>query len=75
MIRALIGLAVLYGTVAVITFGHGAARAEQKYRADHAACLARHDPHEVCWESDVPAANGLAAALLWPLYWSWEAWS
>jgi hypothetical protein len=66
--RVKIALAGLYAFMAVLTFGHSAA-ASDRYRA---ACLLEYKL-AFC-PNNAPIA-GLMSAALWPLYWSWEAWS
>lgn len=64
----------LYALAAIITFGHAAASAERTGHADYQQCLSQHK--EVCWRDDAkPSMVGMMGAMLWPLYWSWEAWS
>ena len=51
-----------YAVVAIITFGYGASNLSGN-------C----GPHP-CSTFD-QAVGGVFAAVLWPLYWSWEAWA
>jgi hypothetical protein len=54
-----------YLAVAVFTFGHCAAHAEPPRMVTYA--------NGVQWrEMDSRAFDALGAALVWPLYWSWE---
>ena len=55
-----------YVAIAIFTFGFAAAH--------HPVCVAPSDRLYLC-DADSPTASGLAAAALWPLYWSWEVWS
>lgn len=61
-----VGLFLAYCAIAIFTFGFAAAH--------HPACVAPADHSTVC-DLDSPTVSGIAAAVLWPLYWSWEAWS
>ena len=67
MKRALILIAI-YLSVGIITFG--------KVASTPIAC--RDDVTgewtDLC-PSRLKSANGFAAAVFWPFYWSWEAWS
>lgn len=64
--------AAAYIAVGIVTFGHGAAHADR----EHAACEAKPlPPKAIRWCEDTAPINGLGAAVLWPFYWSWEAWS
>jgi hypothetical protein len=70
--RKLVLAGILYGAMAVFTFGHSAAATYEREIADHAQC--NRDPKAICFNDSVAVAGsgGLAAAALWPLYWSWE---
>lgn len=69
-----IAAAALYFGLAIITFGHAAAQSERRINAEVAKCEQR-TPNALCWDSPAtPGASGVLAAMLWPLYWSWEAW-
>jgi hypothetical protein len=71
--RTLAALGALYLTVAVVTFGHSAAHAERFNTAHCATLEQRIAVGADCYR---PATmSGIAAGILWPLYWSWEAWS
>lgn len=59
-------LTIAYFAIAIFTFGFAAAH--------HPACVAPVGHPTEC-DLDSPTISGLAAAALWPLYWSWEAWS
>jgi len=61
-----LGLFLAYIAVAVFTFGFAAAH--------HPVCVPPPNRQFAC-DADSPTVSGLAAAVLWPLYWSWEAWS
>lgn len=74
--RAMVGLAALYAIGAVVTFGHAAAAAEHKAQADYATCLRVAEHPQLCFRDEAgPGASGMMAAVLWPFYLSWEAWS
>lgn len=62
----------LYGTVTVVTFGRAAAQSAAWYQANCTTLMKRADAGSQCYEPYV--GNALFAGLLWPLYWSWEAW-
>jgi hypothetical protein len=57
--------------MALFTFGHAAAR-HDAYQSASCQTLDRRikSPGLSCYDS--PALDGLLAAVLWPLYWSWE---
>lgn len=61
-----------YVAVAIPTFGYAA---QQNYLAEteeEAICKAE-TPEKFCMEnSSLSAIPGFTAAVLWPLYWSWE---
>jgi hypothetical protein len=61
--RRLLLCVAIYAAVAIVTFGRAAANAECIYVRAEAGC------------SNDKAAKGFMAAAIWPLYWSWEAWS
>lgn len=64
----------IYALGAIATFGHAAAASQRQELADYQQCLARKNDY--CWRDDaMPGMNGTLGAMLWPLYWSWEAWS
>jgi hypothetical protein len=72
--RLLIAAAVAYAAGAVATFGQAAAGAEPAHNQLQRECVESRST-VVCLraEDDVPPAIiGMAAALAWPLYWSWE---
>lgn len=70
--RLLTLAAAAYIAVGIVTFGHGAAHADREY----AECEARPaPPKETRFCENVGPVAGMGAGLLWPLYWSWEAWS
>lgn len=71
--RLWIGLAGLYALAAVITFGHAAAQAQVRYDREYLECAA--DQKASCFRDRIAGMDGFFAALGWPLYWSWEAWS
>lgn len=54
----------IYLVMAVVTFGHAAAH--------HPPCI--ETERKYCPE-DGKALAGMGAAILWPFYWSWEAWA
>ena len=63
--------ACAYAAIGILSFGHAAAHAQR----DEAACEERRltqpvEVREICLYE--PTFSGGAAALLWPLYWSWE---
>lgn len=72
MSRIWLWAAVIYAVIAVVTFGHSAAASTR----DHAACEAKQDKEGRPWcgLNNAPLF-GVSSAVLWPLYWSWEAWS
>ena len=74
--RILPAIGALYVAIGVVTFGHSSAHAVRQAKVDYAACQADLASHKVLWctdDSDMAAFKGMAAAMLWPLYWSWEA--
>ncbi len=76
--RIVITLASLYAAFAIMTFGHAAAFAQRAEDARMRACEARVAVKRdgVCWESgERVVMSGFMGGALWPLYWSWEAWS
>ncbi len=62
--------AALYAAGALVTFGHAAAGYDRRVTAEYAACMARTPPY--CPREVGAPFAGLVAAVLWPLYWSWE---
>jgi hypothetical protein len=72
-------LPIAYAAVAVVTFGHSAAHREPIEQLEQAKCEARIAAglEGYCFDNSTESAgmNGFVAALVWPLYWSWEAWS
>ena len=68
-------LAALYLAAAIITFGRAAAQSEKESRAEYAECQRQTSKYGICYRSDIAAGDGFVAAALWPLYWSWEAWT
>lgn len=64
LISAAIGL---YTVVAIGTFGHAAVE-----RADLCNVLQNTIAIARCVDDPSTGAAALAAAVLWPLYWSWE---
>lgn len=68
--------AAVYAFVAIVTFGHAAAR-EEAQTIEHAA-QCRAEERSYCANLD-PEMHGFAAgvfdAALWPLYWSWMVWA
>lgn len=71
--RILIAAGILYALVAVVTFGHAAAYGEA-WSNQH--CMSKEARETMVTDCmSVPWVSGLGAAALWPLYWSWEAWS
>lgn len=77
MKRALIACAALYGVIAIATFGHAAASGERRDDAEYAECRQRQiaDDRIICLRGAGAPLGGLFAAVVWPFYWSWEAWS
>jgi hypothetical protein len=74
---AAIGL-FLYVVVGIVTFGHAAAHAQPAYDKIYADCAHTTSASSVCdlaRDTPPPALSGIAAGLLWPFYWSWEAFS
>jgi hypothetical protein len=68
---------LLYIVVGVVTFGHAAAHAQPAYDKIRADCV-RTNSSTICAtaaDTAPPAIDGIGAALLWPFYWSWEAFS
>ncbi|RIA37507.1 hypothetical protein DFR49_3392 [Hephaestia caeni] len=61
--RAITLAAALYACIAIVTFGHAA--------ANHACDRSPYAPN--C--AGQASINAFVAAAVWPLYWSWEAWS
>lgn len=63
---------IWYAIIAVITFGHAASGAAVREDAEYNEC--NNDPrYTMCFRNDAaPVAKGIAAAAIWPLYWSWE---
>lgn len=62
------GLMVAYAAIAIVTFGHSAADEPLTCPPEARYCL----------DSDMTGRavmGGILAGMLWPLYWSWEAWS
>lgn len=67
-------IAAAYAAAGILTFGHAAASRQAEEAAEYAACKA--EPERLCFKSnELAPMAGLLAAPLWPLYWSWEAWS
>ena len=59
--------AVLYGLIAIVTFGYAAENASPCYIRDKLG-----DRVAAPCESGLDAVSGVISALMWPLYWSWE---
>lgn len=55
---------IAYVLIAIFTFGYAASHSN--------ICVGRSV--DLCNNGD-RAAAGLAAGLMWPFYWSWEAWA
>lgn len=64
----------LYAVIGCATFGHAAAERERTDQAEYDACVMQKKSG-YCFQENFGGIAGLAAAPLWPLYWSWEAWS
>lgn len=64
-----------YVTIAVVTFGHAAANREDWYQANCAGTILGSPLKRECLLLVDSSGVGIAAGFLWPLYWSWEAWS
>lgn len=66
--------ALAYVIVAVVTFGHSAASARAEERAEYSACLDRLTSglEKACFDHTYAPIIGSVAAVIWPLYWSWE---
>lgn len=64
----LIGLAV-YAVIGIYTFGYAAAEST-KWGIEQ-ECGSGGKSRDCI--GHLPVANGLFAAFVWPLYWSWEA--
>ncbi len=65
-----------YAVIAVATFGHAAASRDRADQAEYRECLRRAERvNMTCFNNRYGGLVGLLAAPLWPLYWSWEAWS
>lgn len=62
--KALIAAALVYGAVAIVTFGRAAV---------HADCRYSSESRRIGRERDCRGMSGLAAGVAWPLYWSWVA--
>ena len=58
----------IYSGIAIATFGYAAASRE---KANAVECVAAQY-RALCESSTPPEMAGLMAAILWPLYWSWE---
>lgn len=57
-----------YAVIAIVTFGHAAEHADSEHR------MCRQQTNQYCGVRD-GFVKGTIAAVMWPLYWSWEAWS
>ena len=66
-----IASAIAYTAIAVFTFGHSASAADRRIEADRATC-AESQKKNCPVNLDIPPFNGISAAIIWPLYWSWE---
>ena len=69
-----------YALVAIVTFGHAAASQAERNRTVYAICRDDNPENlrlcEVDRAYEVPSTfSGLVSGAIWPLYWSWEAWS
>jgi hypothetical protein len=75
--RIAVWAGVAYLAIGIVTFGHSAAGATAANAADLTACRDREksNPKELCIDIDDAPLSGMASAVLWPFYWSWEAWS
>jgi hypothetical protein len=73
------GCVLAYLAVAIVTFGHSASAHYREDRSDYAQCRAEQvtNARVICIDdsSEKAGTAGSVAGLLWPLYWSWEAWS
>lgn len=69
-----IACAAAYGLIAVVTFGHCAAESDRWTEAKYAECRAEAvaNPKKYCARESWAPIAGVIAAVLWPLYWSWE---
>jgi hypothetical protein len=64
-------IACAYVLIGIATFGHAAAQTDSLEQAKYEAC--KRVQKNYCWEDNMSApAGGVMAAMLWPLYWSWE---
>lgn len=66
-----LALAVYCGA-AIVTFGHAAAERQRSDRTEYLECKADRR-NQICFRENWGSFSGIAAAPLWPLYWSWEA--
>jgi hypothetical protein len=64
--RAIIAALVAYALIGIVTFGHSAAQKPTECAPDDQFCS------EGILAGDA-AMSAFTAAILWPLYWSWEA--
>jgi hypothetical protein len=70
-----------YCAMAVFTFGYAASAASKQHAQELIECrvlfkslsVASRLNGDPCWDGNSEGAYGLLAAVLWPLYWSWEA--
>lgn len=62
----------VYCTGSVAAFGHSAANTYERLSLEYADC--RKDPKNICIDDRTgrAATGGLLAAMMWPLYLSWE---
>lgn len=73
MKRTTLAALLLYLVGAIITFGHAAAFNATWREANCATRDQRLESPDNCYAASWGPA--LPAAMVWPLYWSWEAWS
>ncbi len=67
-------IAAAYLVVAITTFGHSASRGERWRDVNCQTLTDRvNSPGISCYRN--PAEAAAFAAVFWPLYWSWEAFS
>lgn len=68
--RILIAAGTVYAAIAIATFGHSAAFNDDWREQNCATVVQRNERLSDCISQ--PWGPGLVAAILWPLYWSWE---
>jgi hypothetical protein len=76
MDKIVVAIFCVYIAAFVVTFGHSAANYEFETRV--AQCVERpySSQHSCTIDSNIGKVSvSILAGVLWPLYWSWEAWS